>query len=229
MWVARHAAAGAAKHSPSNIGKTGAPCGALVSFGNHPFDRYTPEHVSPRITMARFRHLALPGYGIATMLILIPLADTVVGTLPLRAGDVAWRFGAAGLFSRAIMTPLLGLFLCAAIAAALDHRRVIRVVAVMSGVTALLLMGVVGLFMLDALQMRSQVRPDAKPAFDTATALALAKYGAGILLLTVFAIRAWKASRKVAQRRTASLAAADAVRPRIPGGEGAGGLPVLTN
>lgn len=143
------------------------------------------------------RLLAVPAYAVAFLLAFFPLLDTALSVFPPNLGEVAWRFGAAGLFSRALMTPLLGLLLAFAVALLLEHRKVLRGLSILSGLTSAVLLGTIVLFLLDALQMRSQVQPHAKVAFDIASAVALGKYGLGILVLGAFAASGWKASARV--------------------------------
>jgi hypothetical protein len=151
--------------------------------------------------MTNSKHLTIPAYAIACLLILFPLLDTALSVFPPRFGEVAWRFGATGLFSRALMTPLLGLLLAFAVALIRDQRKMQRAVAVVSAVVAVVIIGAVGLFVLDAVQMRSQVRPQAKTAFDIASLVALGKFVLGLMILVAFTISGWKASRRDATAR----------------------------
>jgi hypothetical protein len=146
--------------------------------------------------MDRLKALVWPGYIVAALLIILPLTDTLLSVWPIRLGDVSWRFGATGLFSRALMTPLLGLLLILAVALMSGHRRVTRGVAIVGGLAVITIIGTSVMFLLDAIQMRTQVRPEAKTAFDVASIVALAKYGLAMLTALAFAIPAWKASRK---------------------------------
>jgi chromate transport protein ChrA len=150
--------------------------------------------------MNRYRFLMWPGYLIAASLIFIPLLDTVLSTLPWRPGAVDWRFGATGLFSRAAMTPLLGVFVVLLLATYFEQHRVIRVVAILCGAMAVAIVAAVILFGLDAIQMRRQVRPEAKRALDVASALALFKYLWTWIVLVLTTIAAWKASRAAGNR-----------------------------
>lgn len=146
--------------------------------------------------MQSIRRIAVPAYLIAALLILFPLLDTALSVLPPRLGEVSWRFGAAGLFSRALMTPLLGFLLAYAVALLLEQRRVLRAFSVLNAVLAVVLLGATTLFILDAVQMRAQVNPQAKTAFDVATLVALAKYGLGMVVTVAFAVTGWKGSRR---------------------------------
>ena len=114
---------------------------------------------------------------------------------PLRAGEATWRFGAAGLFSRALMTPILGLLVALVTAAALEHRRFARVLSVFGFLGSLLAIFALGLFGLDTLQTRASVRPEATTAFDTAWIVAAVKYVLGAFVALLLGIGGWKVSR----------------------------------
>ena len=144
--------------------------------------------------MLSLRPLAVPTYLVAGILVLFPMVDTGLGLLPAAPGEVSWRFGATGLFSRALMTPLLGLLLACGVALLLNQPRTLRALAVVNGAVTVVIVAAVALFLLDALQMRGQVRPDALVSFDVATAVALAKYAIAGAVTSAFAITGWKAS-----------------------------------
>ena len=146
--------------------------------------------------MNRYRFLALPGYCIGIFLIVVPVMDTLLSTMPLSPSIVGWRFGALGLLANAFMTPLVGLFMLLALAAALDHRGAIRTLALLSAVAAVCILLGLGLFVLDTVQMRSQVRAQAKTTFDKATLVAIAKYLFTAVVLAIVGIKGWKASRR---------------------------------
>ena len=146
--------------------------------------------------MSRTKYLALPGYSVAFLLFLVPLFDTALTVFPWRFGESSWRFGVVGVFSRALLTPLLGLLIAFAVAVLLDHRAVQRAISVFSGLIAVAVMCILALFVLDALQMRVQVRPEAKTAFDVTSVMALGKYGLAMLVLAAFTVGGWKSSRR---------------------------------
>ena len=143
----------------------------------------------------QLRHIAVPAYSVAFLLVFLPLLDTTLSVFPPRFGEVAWRFGAAGLFSRALLTPLLGLLLAFAVGLMLEHRRVLRALSLFSAFVAVVIVGAIGLFLLDAAQMRSQVVEQAKTPFDVASLIAIGKYGLGLLVLAAFTVCGRKASR----------------------------------
>lgn len=147
----------------------------------------------------RYGQLAAPGYAVAVLLIVIPLLDTLLSALPIRAGTLNWRFGALGLFSRALMTPLLGLLVAFAVSLLLDHKSVQRGLLVLAALGVLLLALALPLFVLDAVQLRASVRAEVTSPFDLAMILALGKYIAALAALVLLGRSCWKASRR--QRR----------------------------
>jgi hypothetical protein len=146
--------------------------------------------------MSANRPLALAGYLICVYLGVVPITETVLGLWPPSFGEVAWRYGAAGLFTQAFMTPLLGLCLAVALAVHLDHRRMVRFLALVSGAGALLTLIVLPLFVLDLVQMRGSVNEGAETAFDIASLSAVLKMSATILIGGAIAVGGWRATRE---------------------------------
>lgn len=141
------------------------------------------------------RSLVFVFYAMTVLMITLPLLETLLTVWPVRLGDVAWRFGAAGLFSRALMTPLLGLTLLTVLALVLAHRKAMMTTAVLALLGALVLVVADVLFVLDALQMRAQVRAEARTAFDLASLLAFFKISTSFVVTAVLALAAWKVAR----------------------------------
>jgi hypothetical protein len=166
------------------------------------------------------RRIALPAYLVAFLIFLFPLLDTAMSVWPPQPGEVAWRFGAAGFFSRALMTPLLGVLNAFAVSLYLERRTVLRALAIASGIAVVMIVGVMGMFMLDALEMRSKVALGMKFAFDVASVVALVKYGAGMLVALAFAVVGWRASKRAAApkgaRKGAALLSARTAPPTAP-------------
>ena len=114
---------------------------------------------------------------------------------PQHQAEPSWRFGATGLFSRALMTPLLGLALAVVLAFFLEHRFMLRLLGALAGLSALILAGVLVFFGLDAIQMRTQVRPEANLVFDVASVTAAVKIIFATLATLAFAWGAWMAPK----------------------------------
>lgn len=147
--------------------------------------------------------LARPLYFLAILLIGTPLVDILANTWPLHVGVVGWRYGAAGMFSGFLMTPLLGVALACWLAAALGHRVIQRLLMIVCVVGAIVLL-VAGLgFALDVLELRHNVPttpPQAMWNFEVGAAKAFLKY-----LTTVVAL-AWLG---LAMRRALRSSAGD--------------------
>jgi hypothetical protein len=151
--------------------------------------------------LRRYGILGWAAYGVALLLILFPVVDSLLGVWPLNPGQVTWRFGALGLFSRAIMTPTLGILVALAAAVVLEHRWALRLVSVAAFLAAGLALAALGVFVLDASQTRSQVVADAQGAFTAASVVAILKYGLGAALLLLLAAGGWRASRETGRAR----------------------------
>jgi hypothetical protein len=143
------------------------------------------------MTMKPNRAVISGVYCIAALMVIMPLSELTLRVWPIRIGETSWRFGASGLFSSALLLPLLGLIVAGAVAFLSGNRTLVRVLAGFTAAAAALLVLASGLFALDAVQMRSNVVPEAKTAFDVASAQALIKFllfgGVGLLL----AIGSW--------------------------------------
>lgn len=180
----------------------------------------------PRREM-QMRRIALPAYLVAFLVFLFPLLDTALSVWPPQPGEVAWRFGAAGFFSRALMTPLLGILIAFAVALYLDHRRVLQAIAIASAAAVVAIIGVMGIFMLDALEMRSKVVAGREFAFDVASGVALLKYGAGMLVALAFAVVGWKASKHAAAPSAKRTRSALVTTHAPPPAASASDMPIL--
>jgi hypothetical protein len=143
--------------------------------------------------------VAWGAYGVTALLLLIPILDSLLGVWPLRLGQVTWRFGAVGMFSRALMTPLLGLLVGLVTAIYMGHRRVTRFLALLGWAGAALSLAAVGILGFDALQTRGQVQAEALAAFDTAAVVAVAKYLAGAVVAFLLGRGGWRAGRRSAR------------------------------
>ena len=150
------------------------------------------------------------GYLLAALLIVVPVAEATLAVLPMSPTETAWRFGAVGLYSRSILVPLMGFALAAALAVTMAHRHALRWLSGFAGGVTIVLVVAGGLFVLDALEMSSRMRPEAQLAFRMASASALAKIFAVSVVMALFAHGGWAstglpAGRKRRQREQAAL------------------------
>lgn len=156
--------------------------------------------------------MAVAAYLVAAGLIVVPLAETFLSVWPLHPGTVSWRFGAAGLLSRGLLTSLLGFMLAVGLAAFLGHRRTLRLLAALSGFGFLLLVPAVMLLALDAMQLKHSVRPQVSTGYDLAAIGAIMKMFLACVVTALVAIGGWKMSRRA--KRAPAAAPPLAYRPR---------------
>ena len=145
--------------------------------------------------MSRVR---VPGYLIAALLCLQPIIEVSTIAWPPHLGVFGWRFGFLASLSSALLIPLLGLVLTYLIALEVGDRGVAVVVGALGVLAALCCIGATGVFVLDALQMRVQVRADQVSRFNLTAVWAAAKLaiaGLASLVLGVSAVRAAGAMR----------------------------------
>jgi hypothetical protein len=138
-------------------------------------------------------------YLMAFILVVVPLVDAAVSTMPFHVRNVQWRFGAIGLFTNTLLTPGVGFMLAVVTAALLQHLRIQRVLTVVSWIAAVALVGLLVVFALDALQTRAMVRPEMMRPFVLASTVAACKLVLWTIAFIVFARasrvpRAWRRS-----------------------------------
>jgi hypothetical protein len=114
----------------------------------------------------RHRPLLASGYIVAFLWAAFSLIDLVVRLYPLRPEATAWRVGAVGLATLTLATLLLSLFILCTTAYLLQHRLVLRGLAVLSLAGAAALLTVVPFFALDVLELRRLVPAEGHGPFD---------------------------------------------------------------
>jgi hypothetical protein len=98
-------------------------------------------------------------YLFGVSLMLTAAIDLFTTVWPMRPGDIGWRYGFLGLGAGYLQTPTLGLALIALTAIWDDDVLMLRIVGVCCLATAVILLGIMGIFGLDVVQMR-QLRPE---------------------------------------------------------------------
>jgi len=138
--------------------------------------------------------LVIGGYVLAGYLILAPLAEYLAAVWPIRLGYAGWRLGAAGLGSRSLMTPLLGLLLAVVLAVHCGHWILARLLAVASAVAGIIALVAIPVLTLDALDIKAGVAAGPRglvTAFDLATVGALLVLMATVAITFALARGAW--------------------------------------
>ena len=140
------------------------------------------------------RPLTFAAYTMVFFIGTAPLLEKVISVLPGRLGNTAWRYGTVGVISEALTLPLLALALGVGLALILKHRRTMRVLASLAWLGALVSAIVVPLFGLDAVQLRNALNEDVLLAFDVATATAVFKMSAAVVLSSMIAVGGWRST-----------------------------------
>ena len=147
------------------------------------------------MTERRTRPLIALGYLLALALIFIPLVELAANAYPPVPSAARWRFGFVGYLGNNILLPTFGLGVAVFTAILLEHRAVLKVLAILAGIGALGLIGTSGLFVLDALQVRAGVNPELSRSFDIATLKAGVAIGLAVVIFAWVALFGWNASR----------------------------------
>jgi len=141
-------------------------------------------------------------YGLGALLIIQPLAEVLATAWPLRFGEVGWRFGVTGSFQLLISTFVVGIGVVVLAAYLLRQRMVLRGMAVLALVFAVMLVLATASFALDYVQLRRMVRPEILGGFDLAAAKAGVSSLLSILSLAVLGVAGVRASRVATTSRT---------------------------
>jgi hypothetical protein len=137
-------------------------------------------------------HIAI--YLVGLMMVVLPLGELAVAAWPIRLHAIQWRFGLVGLFGNGFMGPMTGLLLIAVTAALVEQKAALRTVATVALIISLFAIAGWGSFVLDALQMRKAVKPEAHRAFDFAAGKALLGVTCALLASAWVGVGGWRAS-----------------------------------
>lgn len=154
-----------------------------------------------------YRPLLKSLYPLAVLVTLTPIFNGVFQVWPLRPREVMWRFGATGLLTPSVLGVVFGIVIVIGIAALLGHRRVIRLMSIMSFAMVLVVAAGLVMFALDFLQLRGSVNPDFRAQVDTAALRALFILGVAIPVLASLAVGSWISSRPSLERSSSARAA----------------------
>lgn len=109
------------------------------------------DHLSPWLIRGVYL------FGLA--LILTAAIDLFTTVWPMRPGEMTWRYGFLGLAAGYLQTPTLGLMLIMGAAVIDRSAGLLRATAGVCLLTAVVLLGVMGIFGLDVIQVRG-IRPE---------------------------------------------------------------------
>lgn len=120
------------------------------------------------MALPRGRSIVWVLYAVALVLLVSPLLDLVGAVWPPRLGEVSWRFGAFGLATSALASPILALALAKVAGVLLEHRALVRTVAIVDLVLLVLVAAGLAFFLLDFLQLRATLATASLRQYDTA-------------------------------------------------------------
>ncbi len=146
--------------------------------------------------MNHLRRVAPAAYLLAAILIVFTAMDLLQTILPIRVQDVQWRVVSIGLLSRIMVTPVLGLVVVYAVALLAEHRRVLRTMAVLDGVLALIVAVGLAFYALDALELRARLTQGSRN-YDLEISFSFAKYILGLVVLVALTIGPWRAATSI--------------------------------
>ncbi len=155
-------------------------------------------------------------YLCAFLLVVVPFLQAGVQLWPLRPTNMQWRFGAANALSSVLLLPFLGLSLASLLARMTGSRGVGIAVGAVASVFTLGLVASLGLFVLDAQELKAIVRDQAMPSFQgttlrvmTVTALFVVAFA--MLAVVAFLARGSGGAVRASGRRTGSPAREEGV------------------
>ncbi len=133
------------------------------------------------MTTNNIRPVAPGAYLVAFLLFFIPFFDATMSVAPWLWSNPQWRFGAIGLLSNALMLPASGALIAVATAVALGHYKTQRTLGIASWVLVLVIFASAGMFALDAVQTKSQIRPEMMLSYRVSTLTATCKLVLGMI------------------------------------------------
>jgi len=147
-------------------------------------------------------------YALALLLFVQPFAETASASWPPRLDEVGWRFAAVGILYTMLPTLLFALLIAATAAYLLGHRTGLRIIGVVALVFAVAVVLLTAGFVLDAVQLRRIVRPEARGGYDLASVKAIIAALVAVVGCAMLGVAAFKVTRRFAavegvRRRTA--------------------------
>ena len=147
------------------------------------------------------RRLAIAAYAAALFFVLSPVLDVFVTSWPLAPWMESWRFGFVGILANYLVSVLFGMLLAMATAAAMEHRAILKVSAWLTMVLSALILLLLVSFVLDTLQLRSQVNEDAALGFKIGAVKTALKVGMFIVAFFILALAGLRSAKELRERR----------------------------
>jgi len=132
---------------------------------------------------------------VAALLFVLTFGELAVAIWPYKIHDLSWRLGVAGGFTSGAGTALIAIVFTLAIALVAGDRRVLWLVSLICGLAAAIFLIGCGFFVLDALQMKGQVRPELMSRYNLSFAWGLVKVLLDIAVFAAVAVSAFRSAR----------------------------------
>jgi len=131
-------------------------------------------------------------YVIAIVIVVDQATELLTLIWPFRPGLASWRFGMLGLAMAKLEFLALGDAAALAAAFLLGHRKVLLTLAGLHLLFALAVGTAMGMLVLDTLQLRTAVRPEAAQAFDMTALRTLVTSLMALLASLTVAVLLWR-------------------------------------
>jgi hypothetical protein len=138
------------------------------------------------------------GYYVGFAILVAHVTELILASYPARLSSPSWRITFVGGTANTVFLSMLVMFLLTAIAVIAADRRVTYVITALSAMAGIILLGMSGMFALDALQMRNQVRQSLAERYDYTAGWVLVRMliaSLGFLILTVATFRTARSLR----------------------------------
>ena len=115
----------------------------------------------------------------------------------IQPGNIQWRISFMGLFTAYLTTPLLAIVLSMALAYVLGHKAALRFLSVFCFLGLVVITVAMGLFALDAIQLRGGVPEENRSAFSIGSILTELKFLSVFLVLVFLGWGGWKTAGNI--------------------------------
>lgn len=159
-------------------------------------------------------------YPVGALILIGSVVDPLVQTWPFRLSDIRWRFGAVGLASTSAIGVTFALVWLMGVAALLGHRRTLRALSAASAALGIVVLVVLGLFVLDFLQVRTLVDPQIRRGLDLTVLKSAALLGCSVPVAFGIGVGGWLSTRATPLPRAGRVTreAGIILRPQTQGG-----------
>jgi hypothetical protein len=141
--------------------------------------------------------LRIPGYLVMAATTIVQLVDVGIRAWPFRIHSPAWRLGVVGFAANAVSTPMLALLVILAIAVAVGDKGITYLVSALATFTAALCLLAIGVFALDALQMKGQIEANLSHQYDVASYWLVIRVLIAGLVFIVIGVSAFRVGKTV--------------------------------